>query len=298
MKMCCIQCEQSEREGECEGSFAKVGLLRAHWECWSKCNLACDFCYRTISATVGTDQALSLLASLRYAGVRTIVFAGGDPSLRKDLEKLVSFSKALKMKVEVQTNAERLSKNFVASLMACDRIGLSLDGWNDETHDRFRSRPGNFDRVLGLLETLNASKVPVTVRSVVARGNFESIHLLGKVLVKFANVKQWSLMQFTPRGSGYLNFDKHMVTDSEFRETALSAISVAPGILDYYTNRSKVGAYCLIRSDGQVYGISDKMLMHDLPIGSIFDTHLTELAQKLPFSHLAHGNRYRNIDSR
>ncbi|MDO5373175.1 MAG: radical SAM protein [Corynebacterium glutamicum] len=110
----------------CHNSFKEKGIVKVHWETWSDCNLGCAFCYRSIATPLTTAKAKKLLSALSWCGVNTVVFAGGDPTLRKDLPELISFAAKLLLKVEVQTNAHFLPHDTEQSLLSddVDLIGL------------------------------------------------------------------------------------------------------------------------------------------------------------------------------
>ena len=102
----CGGCGSSIRP-ECEGSWARVGVVTVHWECWSECNLNCPFCYRTVSQPLDTRAAERLLAHIAASGVENIVFGGGDPSLRPDLIQLFETALTLGLKCELRQMAKR-----------------------------------------------------------------------------------------------------------------------------------------------------------------------------------------------
>jgi hypothetical protein len=43
----CGGCQEAPIIEECNNSLGRRGLKKAHWECWSECNLDCPFCFRT-----------------------------------------------------------------------------------------------------------------------------------------------------------------------------------------------------------------------------------------------------------
>src|SRR5206468_9954060 len=96
-----------------------------------------------------TTHAKNLISSVSTSGVQTIVFAGGDPSIRPDISSLIRFARELALRVEVQTNAHHTPKEFLKELQSVELVGLSLHGPNAAVHDAFRNKIGNFERVLG-----------------------------------------------------------------------------------------------------------------------------------------------------
>lgn len=295
--MNCQACVHSATDPRCKGAFAEHGIIKIHWETWSKCNLTCGFCYRTIAPHLSTTDAIKLMETVKYGGCSTLVLAGGDPSLRRDLPSLIDNGLRIGLNIEIQTNAEYLTQANINAILRANQVGLSLDGWSNESHDAIRGGKGNFDKVLKLMDTLAEHNLDVTVRSVICQQNHHSIHLLAPILNNYSNISRWSLMEFTPKERGYTNqklFEIEM--DSYLSACAnVQACSLIP--VDIYPNNLKTGAYCLMRSDGQVYGVTPIEGSSYSLIGNILSTHIFELATLLPLSVAHHHLRYKNAKS-
>jgi MoaA/NifB/PqqE/SkfB family radical SAM enzyme len=290
----CAGCGASEIAAACTNCFANIGIIKVHWECWSQCNLSCPFCYRTTGSPINTNEAHKLIRAVHTSGSKWLVFAGGDPSLRADLPGLIDFARQAGLKVEIQTNAHRLTEQFARSLEAADLVGLSIDGPTPEVHDAFRRRPGNFDRVIGLLNRLTEKGIPVLIRTVVARTNASRVGEIANVIEGRTNVLRWSLLEFSPVGEGHTNSEIFKLDEGIFERLAAEVAQGKLGhLLDIYTSEKKTGTYTLITPTGHVYGVGG--VLHDgyYPvIGSILEDHLRDLALKLPFSRRNHMLRY------
>jgi len=291
----CPGCWPLPAAERCQDSFSRLGVLKAHWECWSECNLPCSFCYRTRGVPLDTEKAKKLLQALATAGISQVVFAGGDPSIRPDIVDLISHARGLNLRVEVQTNAHYTSAAFLEALEQVDMVGLSLDGPDALTHDTFRGTRGNFDRVISLMRFLNEKGVLLVIRTLVGKSNLESIPRIAPLLADLPSVVRWSLLEFTPIGEGLVNRVAYDVTASLF-ESVVSKVSHTfprPVSLDIFRSDAKVGAYALITPSGDLYGTTDQPIGTYFPIvGSFTKDHLATLADKLPFSRHNHLKRY------
>jgi MoaA/NifB/PqqE/SkfB family radical SAM enzyme len=274
----CGGCRPTEISIDCRDSFARLGVLKVHWECWSNCNLSCGFCYRSQGAALDPQDGRRLIAAVRAAGAKRIVFAGGDPSLRPDIGVLVPWAKYLGLRVEIQTNGHHVRPAFKEALLEADLIGLSLDGATAEAHDRFRSTRGNFRRVLELLDFLERQDIQVIVRTVVTRRNYDDILDLGERLRGRKNLCRWSLLEFSPVGLGYRNQELYRLARPAFDElveTAYDRYSKDVAI-DVYRLENKVGTYLLITPSGMVYGTEESTENGIYPpVGSILQHHLS-----------------------
>lgn len=286
----CGGCGEQEISTSCRGSLRRHEVRKVHWECWSECNLNCPFCYRTRGRPLDTGEAVLLLRALSTGEARAIVFAGGDPSLRHDLPEIVTEALALGLAVQLQTNAQHVTRVFLNALIQCEYVGLSLDGPDPATHDGFRHRPGNFERVTRLIGQLEALGIPVSVRTVITSANHHRVPEIARLVTAYSNVICWKLLEFTPVGDGFINRDRYTLAPDEFERTVLAAreqLRNSAAVFDILRNVDKVGIYMMITPHGMVYGTTEMALMetgHHQYVGSVLRDHLHHLADKVPFS--------------
>ncbi|MGW9195552.1 radical SAM protein [Micromonospora chersina] len=292
----CGGCDRTPRLA-CLGSFARRGVRMVHWECWSRCNLSCSFCYRTRSSPLRGADARRLIQALAASGVSGLTFAGGDPSLRRDLPDLCRMAKTAGLAVEVQTNAHVHSVALIESLMYVDSIALSLDGATPGAHDNVRSAPGNFVQNLRFLGLLAERHVSTRVRTVVTSQASESIAPLGRILSQFDCVVEWGLQELCAVGDGLKVYDDLHAASEDFEELFAYVKRVYPRLnCRAMTSESKVGLYAMIRSDGELYGTLGDVTKEGFypTAGNLLREHLSTLAMALPIDNAAHRRRYRS----
>lgn len=290
----CAACRCGEEDPRCAGSFARAGVLKVHWETWSDCNLSCAFCYRTRGAPLETEPACVLLDAIAAAGAEAVVFAGGDPSLRRDLDALCAHAAALGLTVEIQTNAHRLHAHAWRALAHADLVGVSFDGHDAATHDAVRGRRDNFERATALLQRLDAAGTPVIVRSLVVPQTHERIHELAPRLAARSNVVRWSLVEFTAANDGYAQRDRFALDRASFDAAVERCRAAYRGTaeIDAYRAGDKRGTYALVTPDGLLYGTGE---IHDgryPTVGSMVEDHLATLIDRLAFEPERHRGRY------
>lgn len=298
MREHCGGCGRAVRAA-CHGSLLKLGARKAHWESWAACNLGCQFCYRTLDPPLATPEAELLLAALATAGIETVVFAGGDPSLRRDIGHLLGVAAELGLQTEVHTNAQYAPASFREALTRVSCVGLSLDGPTPEVHDSFRDKPGNFRRVLDLLAALEEAGVPVIVRTVVAGPNHHRVAEIADLLLDFGNVAFWYLLEFAAVGTGFQNRRRYELDRVEFDKVAVRATARTDGRLTVHPRRleDKERAYVMLTPGGRVYGTASLANDGLYPcVGSILHDHLSDLAVKVKFERHPHEDRYQIID--
>lgn len=293
----CGVCTTAEHLDSCNGSFRKIGLSKLHWECWADCNLHCNFCYRSVDAPLNTKDAIRLISICKAAGIERFVFAGGDPSLRKDLPSLIEHAYSIGLSVELQSNFQKFDaaiKNKISSGKV-SLTGISLDGSTAVEHDKFRSTRGNFTAVMHALSFHEEKNRPVILRTVASKKNLEKVGDIARLISSYKSIRRWSILEFTPMGEGFKNKAEHSLTPSQFDQFADDATLSYSGHaeIDIYRASAKEGTYGLVTPSGHLYGVGAPTNNGNYPrVGSMLTTHLADLARMLPFTAENHLERY------
>ncbi|MBW1988872.1 MAG: radical SAM protein [Deltaproteobacteria bacterium] len=132
-----------------------------------RCNLDCGPCpwkdpHRKDLPTGAWKDIIRHFGEQR---VRHIVFEGGEPTLRSDLNEIMSHAKSQGMRVNLVSNGTRDLAPY-----APDRFVVSVDGLK-ATHDRLRGQ-GAYDR---LKENLSRVKIYKDVLICLSRENHQEI---------------------------------------------------------------------------------------------------------------------------
>lgn len=286
-------------ESQCRGAFRRQAIHTVHWECWSDCNLQCDFCYRSIRSPLDTPDALALIEAISYAGAARLILAGGDPSLRRDLNLICHRAVDCGLSCEIQTNGQRLTPALESSLPYANRLYLSLDGPSAAVHDAFRSKRGNFAGVGNLLTYAEDHGLPVTVHSVASRRNWKELPALIPYLLEFPCVDTWSVLEFSPIGAGYHARRNHEMSPSEWRQLVKMLEVEVPSRLRVavLAGEQKSALYAMISADGYAYRAAEPTsngTADQARIGSVLDMHLADIAAGWRIDPDRHTDRYVN----
>ena len=148
-----------------------------------RCNFRCSYCmpksvfgqgYRFMDRKeLLTFEELERVAQAFVAlGVEKIRLTGGEPLLRKEIERLVARLDAIDgLDLTLTTNASHLARK-AESLRAAglDRVNVSLDSLDDATFRAMNDVDFPVARVLEGIEAAAAAGLPVKVNAVVKRG--------------------------------------------------------------------------------------------------------------------------------
>lgn len=145
-----------------------------------KCNLRCIYCmpeaglpWLPKSDILTYEEIVRLVRAAASVGVRSVRLSGGEPLVRKNLERLVAGIAAIDGidDIALSTNALLLESQLDTLVRAgLKRVNVSLDTLRDDRFTEIARRPG-LDRVLaGIEAAIAAGLTPLKINVVVMRG--------------------------------------------------------------------------------------------------------------------------------
>ena len=199
------------RVWQLEGNWlAATGTFRSpaaiQWMATGACDLACNHCYSAsghrLPDELDTEEALALVDEIAALGTETLVIAGGEPLIRRDLDRVVAHAVASGLQWSLHTHGglvmrrRALFEQFPPSLVA-----VSLDGPR-RVHEQLRG-PGSFARAVGAIRFLRTETKTrqVIAGTTVNRTNADALaDMVPTVIASQAHA--WGLHLFAPEGRG------------------------------------------------------------------------------------------------
>jgi uncharacterized Fe-S cluster-containing radical SAM superfamily protein len=140
-------------------------------ELTNQCNLRCVHCYAEsgpnakVSNALSTEEYAQLLVQSFELGCRKVQFIGGEPTLNKDLEKLINVAAEVGYEfIEVFSNLTHLSDELLQCLREHGvRVATSVYAASAEAHDAITKGTGSFARTIANLRKLVALGIGVRV---------------------------------------------------------------------------------------------------------------------------------------
>ena len=179
------------------------------WECTLRCNLNCLHCGSDCTVDnfvkdMPIEDFIRVIDKIKptvNANKTMIVLTGGEPLVRKDIEKCGVELYNRGFPWGIVTNGYLLTEKRLNSLLnsGLRALTISLDGFEEE-HDWFRGRRNSFNKAKEAI--LNAVKIENLEFDVVTCINQKSIHILHELkeeLIKWG-VKEWRLFTVFPIG--------------------------------------------------------------------------------------------------
>ncbi|MEK6777714.1 MAG: radical SAM protein, partial [bacterium] len=150
-----------------------------------------------------------------------LVLTGGEPLLREDIFDLARHGVKKGLTMALATNGTLVTPKIAQKILNAgfNRVAISLDGIDAQTHDTFRRVDGAFDAALAGIARLKAVGVSLQVNTTVTRHN---AHQLEQMLdmVRSLKIAAWHLFLLVPVGCGLTIPEEQRVMGEEY-ETIL-----------------------------------------------------------------------------
>lgn len=193
------------------------------WECTLRCNLNCLHCGSDCSSSavapdMPLEDFLNALDSIeKHIPPKKLflIFSGGEPLMRKDLEECGKAVTKKGYQWGMVTNGLALTPERLNSLLhsGLKTISFSLDGLED-SHNTLRNHPKSFTLVKKAIQLVTqVPKLEFDVITCVSELNLHELHAVKELLISL-NVKHWRINTIFPVGRGAENKELHLSSEA------------------------------------------------------------------------------------
>jgi MoaA/NifB/PqqE/SkfB family radical SAM enzyme len=151
-----------------------------NFEVTMRCNAHCGFCdYWKTDPSAKATEVTSFADAARYFNPMVITFTGGEPTLRRDLEDIVSgVNRAISTKyMTLLTHGGMLSPERARSIWKAgiNQFNISLD-YLDERHDHARGIPGLTAKIMRTIPRMREIGISgIRFNTVIKRDNLDQL---------------------------------------------------------------------------------------------------------------------------
>jgi cyclic pyranopterin phosphate synthase len=145
-----------------------------------KCNFRCLYCmpreglqWLPKSEILSYEEIAAIVAQLSGEGISRIRITGGEPTIRPNLDRLISMLKSIDGIDDIALSTNGLKLRELASLYRAaglDRVNISADSLRPEKIAAIARRDLGFDPIAAALAAERAGLSPVKINVVVMRG--------------------------------------------------------------------------------------------------------------------------------
>jgi radical SAM protein with 4Fe4S-binding SPASM domain len=188
--------------------FQKAPLL-VIWECTRACALVCRHCRASAEdkrdpRELSLEDGRRLIGEVAAMGTPLMIFTGGDPLQRDDLEDLIRHAKGCGLRAgTIPASTDRLTRERVALLRdaGVDQMALSLDGSTADRHDGLRGVPGSYAKVMQGAAWIREAGVPLQINTVLGAWNAADFDAIADTVERLGIVF-WEVFFLVPTGRG------------------------------------------------------------------------------------------------
>jgi MoaA/NifB/PqqE/SkfB family radical SAM enzyme len=192
---------------------AGAGPKRIDLKVGFDCNNRCQFCVqgekRARHAPRPAEELRAILRDER-ARVHSVVFTGGEPTMRRELPELVSYARELGYsRIQVQSNGRMFAHmGYARQLVECgaNEFSPALHGHVAALHDHLTAAPGSFAQTVSGIRNLKVLGQLVLTNTVVTRSNFRNLPEIARLLSSLG-VDQFQLAFVHPVGTAGAAYD-------------------------------------------------------------------------------------------
>jgi len=148
----------------------------AQWMLTRRCNYrcrGCDIWSDQEGIELSTEKIKLGLDILRDLGVLEIVFSGGNPLIRNDIEEILDYA-SKNFITTVYDNGSMAAKK-IESLRNVDLVAISIDTLDERKNDYLRGVPGAWRTAIHAIEALKKEGIPVGVSPTISQQNLHNI---------------------------------------------------------------------------------------------------------------------------
>jgi len=190
------------------------------WNFTNRCNLACHHCYSYASPNskdfLTTEFILDSIKELKKAGIKFVIFSGGEPLIRKDIFQIAEAMREAGIVTYLSTNGLYVDeKNVDKIIKTFNYIGISIDGI-EEVHDEFRGLKGAYRKSLDAIALIQKHGGNAGIRFTITNETKESFYSIFELAEEIGVDKIYiSHLVYSGRGLDNLKID---ISKDERRE--------------------------------------------------------------------------------
>ncbi len=170
-----------------------------------RCNRKCAFCSSPyIKKDLSLNEIKKQINKYLKGGVTEIIFTGGEPTLHKDLPKMISYCHKKRIPCKIITNAQKLAnKEYVKILKnaGLNHVIISICSHKKEIEEKLTRKKGSYTKTLkgieNALKYIGTVNINITLTSLNQGHLFETVKFL---VTRFPKIQHFVFNNLDPIG--------------------------------------------------------------------------------------------------
>ena len=200
---------------------------RFHIEITGKCNIRCKYCYNSkfnaveeVSNQLTIDEIEQLIKQAADMGCTTYIFSGGEPFVRQDIDKIISFCPE-DSKVSAITNCMLINEEVLDKISKYPQfkeLKISWDGFNSHNSIRVGS---DYNKIINNIKLIH-EKLPdcnIIINTIINKYSITELLDLYEKL-KELGIKHWRIDM--PFNSGRYEENRDDLSEVDFEDIILT----------------------------------------------------------------------------
>jgi heme b synthase len=178
------------------------------WELTKRCPLNCRHCRavaadRAFEGEFSREECFRLLENIAEFSSPIMILTGGEPMVREDIYEIASYGNRLGLRMVMAPCGLLMDRANTRKLIesGIQRISLSIDGADAETHDRFRQVTGSFEAVIRAAGLAREEGLEFQVNTTVTRLNVDQLERILELAIELGAVGYHPFL-LVPTGRG------------------------------------------------------------------------------------------------
>ncbi|WP_218070366.1 heme b synthase [Desulfuribacillus alkaliarsenatis] len=204
------------------------------WELTEGCNLKCIHCRATAqpernTQELSTEECFRIIDELVKFSNPIVILTGGEPLYRPDFFEIAQYGTDKGLRIAMASNGTMITKEIAQKIkdVGVQRVSISFDGANPETHDGFRGIPGSFNEALQGARNLREIGVEVQFNTTITKHNVHEVEEIMDLTIREGAIALHTFM-LVPVGCGVEISDNAMLPSDEYEK-----------VLEWFYQKSK-----------------------------------------------------------
>jgi heme b synthase len=196
------------------------------WEVTRSCNLNCIHCraashFGSYPGELSTKQCFHLIDDIASASRPVIILTGGEPLLRPDIFEIAAYGTQKGLRMVMATNGtlvdEATARRMIES--GIQRVSISIDGKDAQSHDVFRNQPGAFDGAIKGIEAMKSVGMEFQINTTITNTNLHQIKDIHSLTLNIGAAAH-HIFLLVPTGRGR-DLAEQAITAADYEKTLM-----------------------------------------------------------------------------